>query len=121
MRRRSKIILSDDDSPTPEQDRALERVAAMLAQARAEFGRRGRATDIHTLIQVGLGETPWPRGASLEEVQRLERVDSWGRPGFNMIRSERCEPWREVLTPRGREALDRIIAAFVDEESEASG
>lgn len=105
---------------TDRQRRAIAKGSALAAQMQKEFGRHGRISDVHTLLEVGEAKNPWPEGATLEQVQRLERVNGWGGPGFNMIREDRSARGAIRLTPRGNEAFERIVGVLLEgDEGEA--
>lgn len=111
------------DSLTPRERRAARAFSEIMIQVHKEFGRYGRLCDWHTLIEVGLmemglAEGPWPESASLEQIQRLERVNGWGGPGFNMVYTEPQAPWTVRLTPRGQAALERIAGVMIEWEEE---
>lgn len=97
----------------PEVDRSLAMFEAVFKQVRQEFGKFGTVADFHTLVLVARAgeDDPWPGGLTLKQVQRLERVNARGGPGFNMVYEEKSSPWALKLTPRGEAALGRILAA----------
>lgn len=90
----------------------LRRASKMLKAASRQFGKRCQVRDVQTLVAVAEALGPWPENVPVHDIERLERVDGRGGPGFGMVWETPGEEGRVQLTPKGEDALQAILDAF---------
>ena len=105
--RRQRQVTDSEGAST-----GLRRFSRMLKAASLQFGKRCQVRDVQTLVAVAEALGPWPENVPLRDLERLERVDGRGGPGFGMVVETPGANGRVQLTPKGEDAVQAIVDAF---------